>query len=163
MKLTAEQQNEFWRMAQAWACSTLDTPKRAALLLEHVEGLMAGASVSAQSRVVATVASPAQGDAGYWKAPPEGILHHALRELTEREQAGAARAAADALANIDAHHARMAQRRAQSEQRTGEDRRKPKIGPVGVVEQGNRQGELRSSTDRRDASVMQPQRREFAG
>lgn len=145
MKMTTEQQKQFWMLAQAWAGSTLDTPKRAALLIEHVEGL-----IESGGRV---------------GAPPEGILHHAMRDLTEREQQGAARAAADALANIDAHHARMAQRRTESEQRTGEDRRKPRNGPVGVVEQGNRQGELRSNTDRREsaASVMQPQRREFAG
>lgn len=152
MKMTTEQQKEFWMMAQAWAGSTLDTPKRAALLIEHVEGLIESGGRSGK--------------------PPEGILHHALRDLTEREQAGAARAAADALANIDAHHARMAQRRAESEQRTGEDRRKPRTGPVGVVEQGNRQGELRSSTGRRQprsddmvqvTSVLLPQRREFVG
>lgn len=35
---------------------------------------------------VDTVASPAQGDAGFWKAPPEGVLHHALRDWLEREQ-----------------------------------------------------------------------------
>ncbi|WP_290872084.1 hypothetical protein [Aquabacterium sp.] len=97
--MTQEQQKEFWKLAQCWAGSTMDTPKRATMLLEFVEGLM----------------SPPE-----MKPPPEGILHHALRDQMNRE--AAARDAAEGLRAIEDQLAKR-ERRLAAEQRREDDRR----------------------------------------
>lgn len=95
MKMTAEQTKQFWFLAHCWASSTLDTPKRATLLLDFVEGLMDGPAV---------------------KPPPEGILHRAMGNQ-------AAVDAAEALAVIEEQQ-RKRERRLAAEQRREDDRRK---------------------------------------
>ncbi|WOH61933.1 hypothetical protein [Bradyrhizobium sp. BWC-3-1] len=43
MKLNDNDRQMFWSLAQGWASSTLDTPKRATMLLDFIEELRADA------------------------------------------------------------------------------------------------------------------------
>jgi len=99
MKLNDNDKQTFWSLANTWASSTLDTPKRATMLLDFVEELRGGAFLEGLNS----------------QRKPGGKLTEFVDTM--------ARDAAEGLAAIEEQQAKR-ERRLAEEQRREVDRRK---------------------------------------